>query len=45
VLGGITVTVDDAGFQPLVSRFADCSGLADCFGQDLIGGLDPGEGR
>ena len=29
----------------LVSRFANRCRLADCFGQDLVGCLDPGEGR
>jgi hypothetical protein len=29
----------------LVSRFADSSGLANGLGQDLVGGLDPGEWR
>ena len=29
----------------LVSRFARRSGLAHRFGQDLVGGLDPVEGR
>ena len=34
-----------ARLDRLVSRFANRSGLAHRFGQDLIGGLDPTEGR
>jgi flavodoxin len=44
-LWGNTAAVARAVAEGLVSRFADSSGLANGLGQDLVGGLDPGEWR